>query len=148
MSKSAKSRNASPRKDNPPARRDSAQPRTESAIGKPVTGRRKSRGLASASAAMGEAAAEFAANTATDTAASQTSPPAKRGRAKPKSKKPSTREGKKGLVLYFEPDEVLAFRRLALDHNSDVQRMGRRALELLFAEYGRDFPSNPTEARS
>ncbi len=92
------------------------------------------RGLASASVAMGEAAAEEEAR----------HPKAKAVKSKPK--KPKTREGKKGLVLYIEPDGVLALRRLALDNDSDVQRMGRRALELLFAEYGRAFPASTEPA--
>lgn len=93
-------------------------------------GTSKPRGLASASVAMGEAAAEEEAR----------HPKAKSAKSKPK--KPKTREGKKGLVLYIEPEGVLALRRLALDNDSDVQRMGRRALELLFAEYGRAFPAS------
>lgn len=96
----------------------------------------KPRGLASASQAMGEAAIVESAPLAIAV------PPAKppKQAAKPKAKKPKTREGKKGLVLYVEPEWVLALRRLALDLDSDVQRMGRRALELLFAEHGRALP--------
>jgi hypothetical protein len=61
--------------------------------------------------------------------------------ANPKPK-PKTREGKKGLVLYVPPEVTLALRKLALENGSDVQRMGWRALELLFAAYGRPLPGN------
>ena len=91
---------------------------------------KKRGGLASASAAMGEAAREEAA----EEKRSRT------GRAKAKKTKPGTRVGKKGLVLYVHPEVPLALRKLALDNNTDVQQMGRRALELLFAEYGKSLP--------
>ncbi|MBL8564496.1 MAG: hypothetical protein JNM89_02125 [Hyphomicrobiaceae bacterium] len=94
----------------------------------------KPRNLVHASVAMGQAADEEDAR----------HPKAKSTTSKPK--KPKTREGKKGLVLYIEPEGVLALRRLALDNDSDVQRMGRRALELLFAEYGRAFPASTEPA--
>ncbi len=112
------------------------QPRTTPAKARKSDKESRARGLASASAAMGEAAVEESAR----------QPKAKSDRAKPK--KPKTREGKKGLVLYIEPEGVLALRRLALDNDSDVQRMGRRALELLFAEYGRAFPSGTSRANA
>ncbi len=80
------------------------------------------RGLSTASAAMEEAARAEAADTQ----------PRKAAAAKPK---PKTRAGKKGLVLYVLPEVTLALRKLALEHGSDVQKMGCRALELLFAEY-------------
>lgn len=101
---------------------------------------RPSRGLAAASRAMGKAARDDAAAAErpkllrgpnrTDTAAS-----------KPK---PATRQGKKGLVLYVDPEVTLALRLLALEHKSDVQKMGRQALELLFAEYGKALPGGTT----
>ena len=96
----------------------------------------KRRGLATASAAMREAAKEEAA--------AETHSKARRSKAK--KPKPRTRAGKKGLVLYIQPEVSLALRRLALDHNSDVQQMGRRALELLFAEYGRSLPTGQAQA--
>jgi hypothetical protein len=102
----------------------------KSALPAPARGSRKRRGLATASSAMGEAAREEEAQQAK-------SRPRKAKAAKPQ---PSTRVGKKGLVLYVKPEITLALRRLALDNNSDVQRMGHRALELLFAEYGKPLP--------
>jgi hypothetical protein len=103
---------------------------------KPQQSSKKQRGLARASAAMDEAARE-------EEAAQARSKPRKDKAKKPK---PSTRAGKKGLVLYVQPEVTLALRKLALDNNSDVQRMGRRALELLFASYGKSLPGAPVEA--
>ncbi len=57
--------------------------------------------------------------------------------AKPK---PRTRQGKKGLVLYVEPEMTVAIRQLALANGTDVQALGRRALELLFADYRTPLP--------
>lgn len=99
-------------------------------------GSAKPRGLASASAAMREAAREETAEEL----------PSRSRRGRAKKPKPKTRAGKKGIVLYVQPEISLALRRLALDHNSDVQQMGRRALELLFAEYGRSLPAGPADA--
>jgi hypothetical protein len=86
-------------------------------------------GLASASAAMAQAASEHISDVA---------PPA--GKAKSATPKAATRVGKKGLVLYVHPEVSLELRRLAIDTGSDVQRLGLRALELLFAEHGRSMP--------
>lgn len=68
------------------------------------------------------------------------------GKSSAAKPKPATRVGKKGLVLYVRPEITLALRKLALDNNCDVQRMGHRALELLFAEYGRSLPGAGAEA--
>lgn len=62
--------------------------------------------------------------------------PAGDGR-KPKA---STRVGKKGLVLYVDPDVTVALRRLAALNNTDQQTLGLRALELLFQEHGMRLP--------
>lgn len=86
-------------------------------------------GLAAASAAMGEVALSEVHNVSA-------------AKSKPQSAKPKSREGKKGLVLYVPPEVTLALRKLALEHNSDVQRMGWQALELLFAEYGAALPGS------
>jgi hypothetical protein len=88
-------------------------------------------GLASASAAMGAAARAVVVE-----------PP--RSARKAKAAKPKTRDGKKGIVLYVPPDVPLALRKLALAHGSDVQRMGWRALELLFEEYKTPLPTGAT----
>ena len=86
------------------------------------------RGLAAASAAMEEVARVEVVE-----------PPKPKGKAK--KPKPKTRDGKKGLVLYVPPEVTLALRKLALQNDSDVQRMGWRALELLFAEYKAHLPN-------
>ena len=105
----------------------------------PARGARKQRGLATASSAMGEAARQEEAQQAK-------SRPRKAKAAKAAKPQPSTRVGKKGLVLYVKPEITLALRKLALDNNSNVQRMGHRALELLFAEYGKPLPGAGAEA--
>ena len=87
------------------------------------------RGLAAASAAMEEVARLEVIEVPTSG-------------AKSKKSKPKTRDGKKGLVLYVPPEVTLALRKLALQNNSDVQRMGWRALELLFAECNAHLPSS------
>jgi hypothetical protein len=69
------------------------------------------------------------------------SPRTPRGTPRGKKAKPATRLGKKGLVLYVEPEVTLALRQLALAHNTDVQTMGREALALLFARYERALPA-------
>jgi hypothetical protein len=103
----------------------------KSAKPKSAKGSRKRSGLAMASSAMGEAARGEEVEQA------KTRP----RRDKTAKRQPSTRVGKKGLVLYVRPEVSLALRKLALDNNSDVQRMGHRALELLFKEYGRTLPA-------
>jgi hypothetical protein len=92
----------------------------------PVRVSAKAGGLAAAAAAMKEAAKD-----------EDMLPP--RRKAKP-GKKPKTRAGKKGLVLYVMPEVTVALRKLAVENDSDVQRMGWRALELLFAEYKTPLP--------
>lgn len=84
-------------------------------------------GLAAAAAAMGALARDVPAAPV-------------RPAAKAKTAKPKTRDGKKGIVLYVHPDVPLALRKLAIAHGSDVQQMGWRALELLFAEYKTPLP--------
>lgn len=96
----------------------------------PGRGPEKPRGLAAASAAMREAAREVEAEERSTEAA----------RPKPKKQKVSTREGKKGLVLYVSPEVTVALRKLALDQRSDVQRMGHLALQLLFKSFGKSLP--------
>ena len=93
----------------------------------PARGSAKAGGLAAAAAAMRQAAQD-----------EDMTPP--RRRAKPAKSKPKTRAGKKGLVLYVLPEVTVALRKLAVENDSDVQSMGRRALELLFAEFKTPLP--------
>jgi hypothetical protein len=115
-----------PKPEKPASPKAKAQPKSAA---QPATGRaqRRQRGLASASSAMGEAARDEDAR----------QPRSRTGKGKPQ---PSTRVGKKGLVLYVLPEITRALRKLAAENDTDVQSMGRRALELLFAEYGRPLP--------
>ena len=57
-----------------------------------------------------------------------------------KKPKASTRVGKKGLVLYVDPEVTKALRRLAALNNTDQQTLGLRGLELLFQEHGLRLP--------
>ncbi|MFV0298064.1 MAG: ribbon-helix-helix domain-containing protein [Hyphomicrobiaceae bacterium] len=96
----------------------------------------KAGGLANASGIMGALAH-------TETSEATT----RRTRAAKKKPKPRTREGKKGLVLYVLPEVTVALRKLALEQGSDVQTLGREALELLFAAYKTPLPPVSPEAQ-
>ena len=65
---------------------------------------------------------------------------ASRSQAKPKAK---TREGKKGLVIYVDPELTRALRKLAANHDTDQQTLALRGLELLFEEFGMTLPRSP-----
>ena len=65
---------------------------------------------------------------------------ARSGETKPKAKV-STRENKRGLVLYLEPDTGKALRLLAITQDMSVQAAGLLALSLLFSHFGCDVPS-------
>ena len=100
--------------------------RSKQASVAPARGASKGGGLAAAAAAMKEAARDEDLHV-----------PRRKSKA---AKKPKTRAGKKGLVLYVLPEVTVALRKLALENGSDVQSMGWRALELLFAEYKTALP--------
>ena len=91
----------------------------------------RASGLAAASAAMEEVARAEVSD-------------ARKVKLKTSKPKPKTRAGKKGLVLYVLPEVTLALRKLALEQGSDVQQLGWRALELLFAEYKTPLPASRT----
>lgn len=61
---------------------------------------------------------------------------ATRGGRKP----PATRAGRKGIVIYVEPDMADAIRRLAAEFNTTVQALGVTAFELLFDKFGEPRP--------
>lgn len=103
--------------------------RARKAVPHARTGVEAGRSLAAASAAMSAAARQEAGGDGADAV-----------RRTPRRGTPKSRIGKKGLVIYVLPEVTLALRKLALDANSDVQRLGHRALELLFAEHGRRLP--------
>lgn len=55
-------------------------------------------------------------------------------------KPPATRAGRKGIVIYVEPDVADAIRRLAAEFNTTVQALGITAFELLLAKLGEPRP--------
>lgn len=57
-----------------------------------------------------------------------------------KRAKPRTRQDKKGHVVYVAPEVTKALKRLALDHDTTVNELGRIALSLLFTHYGLERP--------
>ena len=62
--------------------------------------------------------------------------PAKR-RALPRRYRPSSRKGKKGVLVYVTPAMAKQIRQLALDEDSTVQALGHEALESLLVQRGR-----------
>jgi hypothetical protein len=55
-------------------------------------------------------------------------------------KPPATRAGRKGIVVYVEPDMADAIRRLAAEFNTTVQALGVTAFELLLDKLGEPRP--------
>jgi hypothetical protein len=49
---------------------------------------------------------------------------------------PTTRTGRKGIVIYVEQDVAAAIRRLAADYNTTVQALGETAFKYLFEKLG------------
>jgi hypothetical protein len=57
-----------------------------------------------------------------------------------KRKPPSTRVGRKGLLIYMDAAVSGAFRRLVREYDATNQVMGERALKLLFEKLGEPWP--------
>jgi hypothetical protein len=55
-------------------------------------------------------------------------------------KPPATRVGRKGIVIYVEPEMGAAIRRLAGDLNTSVQKLGEMAFDLLFEKFEEPSP--------
>jgi hypothetical protein len=56
-------------------------------------------------------------------------------------KPPATRQGRKGIVIYVDPEVAAAIHRLAGDlDNATVQALGVQAFEYLFEKYGEPWP--------
>ena len=55
-------------------------------------------------------------------------------------KPPATRAGRKGIVIYVEPEVADAIRRLAAEFNTTVQALGVTAFELLLDKFGEPRP--------
>jgi hypothetical protein len=53
---------------------------------------------------------------------------------------PSTRAGRKGIVIYVDQDVAAAVRRLAVEMNTTVQMLGTTAFDLLLEKFGEPRP--------
>ena len=58
-------------------------------------------------------------------------------RARQRRYQPSTRKGKRGVLIYVDPKLGRQLRQLALDEDSTVQALGHEALESLLIQRGR-----------
>jgi hypothetical protein len=61
--------------------------------------------------------------------------------ARHKRNPPSTRTGRKGIVIYVEQDVAAAIRRLAADYDTTVQALGETAFKFLFEKLGEPSPA-------
>jgi hypothetical protein len=55
-------------------------------------------------------------------------------------KPPTTRAGRKGIVIYVDQEVAAAIRRLASDMNTTVQALGTTAFDLLLEKFGEPRP--------
>ncbi|MBO0764039.1 MAG: hypothetical protein J2P50_05560 [Hyphomicrobiaceae bacterium] len=53
---------------------------------------------------------------------------------------PTTRAGRKGIVIYVDQDVAAAVRRLAAELNTTVQALGTTAFDLLLEKFGEPRP--------
>jgi hypothetical protein len=53
---------------------------------------------------------------------------------------PTTRAGRKGIVIYVEQEVASAIRRLAVDYDTTVQALGEMAFKYLFEKLGEPSP--------
>jgi hypothetical protein len=53
---------------------------------------------------------------------------------------PTTRAGRKGIVIYVDQDVAAAVRRLATEMNTTVQALGTTAFDLLLEKFGEPRP--------
>jgi hypothetical protein len=54
---------------------------------------------------------------------------------------PTTRSGRKGIVIYFDPRVAAAIRRLASDCQATNQQLGEMAFKFLFEKFGEAWPA-------
>ena len=54
---------------------------------------------------------------------------------------PTTRTGRKGIVIYFDQHVAAAIRRLASDCDSTNQELGEMAFNFLFEKFGERWPA-------
>ena len=57
-----------------------------------------------------------------------------------KRKPPTTRAGRKGIVIYVDQDVAAAIRRMASEMNTTVQALGTTAFDLLLEKFGEPRP--------
>jgi hypothetical protein len=62
--------------------------------------------------------------------------------ARRKRNPPTTRTGRKGIVIYVEQDVAAAIRRLAADYDTTVQALGETAFKYLFEKLGEPSPAS------
>ncbi len=115
-----------------------SQPRTSRSTSQPRAGRRKAAQLGDMAVAINGAITDEQG----------VAVPAVKAAGEVKKPKASTRVGKKGLVLYVDPEVTKALRRLAALNNTDQQTLGLRGLELLFKEHGMRLPGSAHKAPS
>ena len=56
-------------------------------------------------------------------------------------KPPSTRSGRKGIVVYFDQRVAAAIRRLASEYDATNQELGEMAFKFLFEKFGEAWPA-------
>lgn len=54
---------------------------------------------------------------------------------------PTTRAGRKGVVIYFDQHVAAAIRRLASDFDATNQELGEMAFKFLFEKFGEPWPA-------
>jgi hypothetical protein len=57
-------------------------------------------------------------------------------KARPSTRRPPSREGKRVLSIYLDPLAWKQLRQLALDVDTSTQALGEEAINLLFAKHG------------
>jgi hypothetical protein len=61
--------------------------------------------------------------------------------ARHKRNPPTTRTGRKGIVIYFDRHVAAAIRRLASDCDATNQELGEMAFKFLFEKFGEAWPA-------
>jgi hypothetical protein len=61
--------------------------------------------------------------------------------ARRKRNPPTTRTGRRGIVIYVDQDVASAIRRLAADYDTTVQALGETAFKYLFEKLGEPSPT-------
>lgn len=64
-----------------------------------------------------------------------------------KRKPPTTREGRMGVVIYFDQNVADAIRRLKSDYGATNQALGEMAFKYLFEKFGEPWPAEESQPR-